>query len=186
MKNAAEYLAPKDRRILAGLGLAFVLALLVLIFGGLGQRRGTFNRLESLVAVRNETRAVEIARDSARAEWLGWDGARVDLDALRRDYFYHQTDGIARLRLDLQKIFNSLGLSPADVKFDYVDYEKDRAQKVTVTFTFSGSYGLLRRFLFAVEQFPKLLFAERVDFVSIETRNGSLNLKIALAAYYEL
>lgn len=186
MNNAADLLTPKDRRILAGLGAVCLLAILFLVLGGLGQRRGARTRLESLAAAQNETRLAEAARDSARTEWQSWEDARLDLAGLRRDYFYRRADGIARLRLDLQKIFNSLGLAPADVKFDYTDYDKEAAQKVTVTFTFSGSYGLLRRFLFAVEKFPKLLFAERVDFLSIETRSGALNLKIALTAYYEL
>lgn len=186
MRNIAEFVTPRERRILAGLGLLVALALILLIFGGLGQRGGYFHILASTDGVRQESRAAEAERDSAKAGWLAWEDARRDLDKLHRESFYHKDEGIARLRLDLQQVLGSLGLSPADLKFDYADYEKDKAQKVTATFTFSGSYGTLRRFLFAVEKFPRLLFAERITFVSIEPRSGSLNLKIAMAAYYEL
>ncbi len=186
MRNIAEFVTPKERRTLAGLGLLVGLAFLFLVFGGLAQRRGYFRNLASADALRQEAWAAVAERDSAKASWRAWIDARRDLDKLRRESFYHKEEGIARLRLDLQQVLGSLGLNPADLKFDYADYEKDKAQKVTATFTFSGSYDTLRRFLFAVEKFPRLLFAERITFVSIESKSGSLNLKIAMAAYYEL
>lgn len=186
MKNVADLLNPAERRTVAGLGLLFLAALLFLVFGGWGARRGYFRSLASEGDVRQEARQAEADRDAAKAGWQAWAGARGDLDKLHRDYFYHQDEGISRLRLDLQQILGSLGLNPMDLKFDYVEYEKDRAEKVTASFTFSGSYDTLRRFLFAVEKFPRLLYAERITFVSIEPQSGALNLRIAMAAYYEL
>jgi Tfp pilus assembly protein PilO len=186
MWKIAEFVTQRERRILTGLGLLVALALLFLIFGGLGERRGYFRSLASGDALRQDARSAEAERDSAKARWQAWDEARRDLGKLRREFFYHKDEGITRLRLDLQQVLGGLGLNPADLKFDYVNYEKDKAQKVSATFTFSGSYDTLRRFLFAVEKFPRLLFAERITFVSIEPRSGSLNLKIAMAAYYEL
>src|SRR4030042_5200564 len=114
MNNAADLLTPKDRRIVAGLGGVCLLPILLLALGGLGQRRGARTRLESLAAAQNETRLAEAARDSARTEWQSWEDARLDLAGLRRDSFYRRADGIARLRLDLPQIFNSLGPGPAD------------------------------------------------------------------------
>jgi Tfp pilus assembly protein PilO len=186
MKSIVEYLAPRERRNLAGISLLFVLALLFFFFGALGQRRGYLRAQDSLASLQADARTAEAARDAAQAEWRRWDEARLDLVTLHKDYFYHQGEGITKLRFDLQKLFNSLGLNTSDVKFDYVDYEKDKAQKVSVTFTFTGSYALLRRFLFAVEEFPRLLFVERITFVSIDPASGLLNLKIAVAAYYDL
>jgi len=186
MKSIVDYLEPRERRNLAGLGLLLILALLFFFLGALGQRRGYVRARESLASLQEDARTAEAARDAAKAEWQRWDEARLDLVKLHQDYFYHQDEGISKLRLDLQQLFNSLSLNPPDVKFDYVDYDKDKAQKVSVTFTFTGSYALLRRFLFAVEKFPKLLFVERITFVSIDPASGLLNLKIAVAAYYDL
>jgi Tfp pilus assembly protein PilO len=186
MKSIAERLERRERRNLAGLGLLLVLALVFFILGGLGQKRGYSRSQESLASLRADARTAEDARYAAKAEWRRWDQARLDLVTLHKDFFYHQDEGISKLRLDLQKLFNSLSLNTADVKFDYVDYEKDKAQKVSVTFTFTGSYALLRRFLFAVEEFSRLLFVERITFVSIDPASGLLNLKIAVAAYYDL
>jgi Tfp pilus assembly protein PilO len=186
MKSIADHLDKRERRNLAGLGLVFVLALLFFFLGGLGQRRGYFQARDSLASLQADARTARDTRDAAQAEAHRWDEAGLDLAALHKDYFYHQGEGISRLRLDLQQLFNSLSLSTSDVKFDYVDYEKDKAQKVSVTFTFTGSYALLRRFLFAVEEFPRLLFVERIAFVSIDPASGLLNLKIAVAAYYDL
>jgi len=186
MKSIVDYLEPRERRNLAGLGLLLILALLFFFLGALGQRRGYVRARESLASLQEAARTAEAARDAAKAEWQRWDEARLDLLKLHQDYFYHQDEGISKLRLDLQQLFNSLSLNPPDVKFDYVDYDKDKAQKVSVTFTFTGSYALLRRFLFAVEEFPKLLFVERITFVSIDPASGLLNLKIAVAAYYDL
>ncbi len=186
MKSIVERLTPRERRTLAGIGLVFVLVVLFLTIVALGQRRGYFGSLRSAADLRVEARNAAASRDSAKADAQAWTDARRDLDKLRREAFYHKDEGISRLRLDLQQILGPLGVNPRDLKFDYVDYEKNKAQKVTATFTFSGSYGTLRRFLFAVEKFPRLLYVERVNFVSIEPKSGTLNLKIAMAAYYEL
>jgi len=186
MKSIVEYLEPRERRNLAGLSLLFILALLFFLIGALGQRRGYVRARESVANLQGDARTAEAARDAARAEWQRWDEAQLDLVKLHKDYFYRQDEGISKLRLDLQQLFDSLGLNAPDVKFDYVDYDKDKAQKVSVTFTFTGSYALLRRLLFAVEEFPRLLFVERITFVSIDPASGLLNLKIAVAAYYDL
>jgi Tfp pilus assembly protein PilO len=186
MKSAAERLTIKERRTLAGLGAALVLVVLFLVVVALGQRRGYFGSLEAAGNLRLEAGTAEAERDSAKAGAQAWTEARRDLDKLRSETFYQKDEGISRLRLDLQQVLGPFGVSPRDLKFDYVDYEKDKAQKVTATFTFSGTYGTLRRFLFAVEKFPRLLYVERVNFVSIEPRSGTLNLKISMVAYYEL
>ena len=186
MKNIAEYLERGERRNVAVLGLVFVLALLFLVFVALGQRRGYHRAAGDLEVLRAEAQSADAVRSEAKGEWFRWDEARLDLETLHRDYFYHKDQGISKLRLDLQQLFNGQGLNPSDLKFDYADYEKDKAQKVSATFTFSGSYELLRRFLFSVEEFPRLLFVERITFVSIDSGSGSLNLKIAVAAYNDL
>ncbi len=186
MKSVVDRLTPKERRALAGIGLVFVLVVLFLFIVALGQRRGYFGSLQSAEDLRLEARSAAAARDSAKADAQAWSDARRDLDKLRKEAFYHKDEGISRLRLDLQQVLGPLGVNPRDMKFDYVDYDKNKAQKVTATFTFGGTYATLRRFLFAVEKFPRLLYVERVNFVSIEPKTGMLNLKIAMAAYYEI
>ena len=56
--------------------------------------------------------------------------------------------------------------------------------KINVTFTFTGSYPILKRFLQTLEQFPKFLLLEKVDFLKIRGDGTMLELRIILAAYY--
>jgi len=56
---------------------------------------------------------------------------------------------------------------------------------VMVSFNFKGSYFSLKRFLSSVEEFPKFLIIEKIDFINIETQSGILGLRILLAGYYE-
>jgi len=184
MKEIVRLLEPREKRILAGLAallgvLAVCLVILAWSTGGAVQRQAA--RVKTLD---RQAGAAERERTSLRAEVSRWEDARLDSQALRRDRFYRERNGVNDLRLDLQKIFSGVGLEFPQAKFDYVELDKEQARKVEVSFNFSGSYALLKRFLADVEKQPRFLFVERVNFLNIDSSSGNLLLKVTLAAYY--
>jgi hypothetical protein len=60
-----------------------------------------------------------------------------------------------------------------------------KIKKVSATFNLRGSYVSLKRFIHTVEEFPKFLLIERIDFLDIDTARDALVLRVVLAGYYE-
>jgi Tfp pilus assembly protein PilO len=168
------------RLLLIVLGLSLVFLFLISF-----RERRSFRRLENELAAQKASLAkLETEQAGAAAERARWEQAARDLEKLRSERFYQDKDGINVLRLDLQKLLAESGVAARSLKFDYADLEKERARKVSVTFNFTGSYPLLKRFLDTVERFPKFLSLERLDFVRIAGGGNSIELRVVLAGYY--
>ena len=177
----------RERRTLGRLGLAALIALAVFLVlfvrlkGGLaGMRTGSFRDHEAA------QRAVQ-ARDSARAQWKLWEDAGRDLAELQSGYFYEE-GGAAQttLRQDLQQIFTRAGTAITNLDYSYSDMEKEKVRKTIVTFTYTGTYAGLKRLLAAIENFPKFLVIEKVEFPRTGSGGEMLNAKLTLAGYYAL
>lgn len=123
--------------------------------------------------------------DTEARIWSSWEATRKDLEETKAKYLYGGDKGIQDLRLDLQQLFQETGVRSPQVAYEYFDFPKERVRRVHVSFSFSGSYFLLKRFLHAVEQFPKFVFVERIDFLDVNSLSGRIELKIILAGYYE-
>jgi len=54
-----------------------------------------------------------------------------------------------------------------------------------ISFDIKGSYLSLKRFIHSVEEFPKFLLIEKIDFLNIDARGNVLELRVVLAGYYE-
>jgi len=186
MKELVSLLEPKEKKILAGLSVLWGALVIFLVAFALGAGGASHRRVATVRTLSRESEAAGRERTSLRLELSLWEEARRDGQALRKDYFYRETNGINELRLDLQKIFAGVGLEFPQAKFDYSELGKEKARKVAVSFNFSGSYGLLKQFLADVEKQPRFLFVERVNFLNIDTGSGNLLLKITLAAYYAI
>ena len=186
MKEIVNLLEPREKKILAGLAvllgaLAVCLAIIAWATGGTSQRQDA-----RVKALSRQVEAADRERTSLRAEVSRWEEARLDGRALRRDRFYREKNGVNELRLDLQKIFSGVGLEFPQSKFVYAELDKEQARKVEISFNFSGSYALLKRFLADVEKQPRILFVERVNFLKIDSSSGDLLLKVTLVAYYAI
>lgn len=107
------------------------------------------------------------------------------MDELKRTRFYSDVQGFQDLRLDLQALFDAAGVTVGDIVYGHTDYPRDGLHRVSVEFSFNGSYASLKLFLDRVERFPKFLFVEKIDFQNIGLRPGLLELKITMAGYYE-
>jgi hypothetical protein len=178
-------LTEKERKQLRLLGLLFLLGLVFFVFGSLRERRAYLRLAGQLASQRGAYSEADKARAAAGREWARWEEADKNLAELKSRYFYQETDGINGFSLDLQKIFAEAGITPRSLKFDYADLEKAKSQKVNVTFNFTGSYTVLKRFLGIVERFPKFLFLERLDFLRITGEGSALELRVILAGYFE-
>jgi hypothetical protein len=174
----------KDRMRLRLLGLLLLLAVFVLIFFSLGRRRG-YHLLSQRLEVREKAAAAEkLKQDEGDVKWAQWQKAYRDIKDLKDKHFYHEGEEASELRLDLQKIFSTAGITSRTYRYSYASLEKEKIRKINVTFTFTGTYPILKRFLQTLEQFPKFLLLEKIDFLKIGGDGAMLELRIVLAAYY--
>ena len=134
-----------------------------------------------------EARAGEAARsrDEARREFENWRQAAADLRDLGSTWFYNPAKGVQELRLDLGRIFEASGIVVPEIAYADLDLVKGRLRRTTAEFRMSGSYPMFRRVLEAVENHPRAIHVERVEFVDIGgAAAGVLEVRIVLAGYY--
>jgi hypothetical protein len=174
----------KERMRLRLLSLLFLFALFVLVFFSFGQRRSYQLLVERLQVRDKAVAAAEAKRADSTAGWAQWQAADQDIKELQDKFFYHESQAASELRRDLERIFSEAGISTRSYRYNYVSLEKERIGKINVTFTFIGSYPILKRFLQTLEQFPKFLLLEKIDFLKIGGDGTMLELRIVLAAYY--
>ena len=185
MKELFKLLTGKEKRTLSVIAGALVLVLLVFLSVSLGAMRSYGRSKASLTRLTTELGKARESWDQARAESGRWEEAKGDLEAFRTKYFYDDKQGIRDLRLDLEKVFAEAEIRVFQISYKYANLEKGKARKVVAAFTFRGSYATLKRFLAVIEEFPKFLILERIDFPNTGSETGTLELKIELAGYYE-
>jgi Tfp pilus assembly protein PilO len=184
MKELFRLLDEREKKQLQVLSLLLLVALVLLIYVLFGQRQSYNNMAGELIVREKAAREAKIRRAATAAESIRWETSYKDIEKLKRSYFYQEADGINALRLDLQKIFAQSGISSRAYKYDYSSLEKDKVKKVDVTFNFTGSYPILKKFLMTLEKFPRFILLEKIDFVKISVDGNLLDLKIILACYY--
>jgi hypothetical protein len=184
MKEVFNTLGEKEKKRLQLLGLFLLIALFVLLFFSLGQRRSYYLLADQLRARETAAAAADDKRAQSAAKWEQWGQTSKDVQALKESFFYHEGQEINELLLDLRKIFSASGISSPSFRYNYASLEKERIGKISVTFTFTGTYPILKRFLQTLEQYPKFLILEKIDFLKIGGGGTVLELRIVLAGYY--
>jgi Tfp pilus assembly protein PilO len=184
MNELFRALDVKEREKLRLLGLLFLVALFILLVFSLGQRRSYNLMAERLKGSEEAAAAAEAKRAASAAGWAQWQEAFQDIKDLKEKSFYREGDEVNQALLDLKRIFSEAGINARSYRYNYYSLEKERINKVNVTFNFVGSYPVLKRFLLLVEQFPKFLLLEKIDFLRIGGSGTTLELRIVLAAYY--
>lgn len=185
MKEIFNILDQKERKIIGLLSLLLLGALFFLFFSAIGEKGSYFHSLDSFSKKKKDYENLSKDQSQKEGEWLRWQEARKDMDEIRAKYFYKDNDTFQQIRLDLQKIFNQAGIHVSQFKYDYAQLENENVNKVIVSFNLKGSYFSLKRFLNSVEEFPKFLIIEKIDFLNIEAQGGLLGLRILLAGFYE-
>lgn len=179
-----DLLDDRERRSLARIGLAAIVALAVCLLLFARFRIGLKNAQTQSFHLHEATQKAVQARDQSKAEWARWEEAGRDLAELRTGYFYEKGADVQTLRQDLEKIFLQAGTSITDLSYGYSDLEKEKVRKTVVTFTYSGTYAGLKRLLAKIEDFPKFLVIERLEFPRTGSGGERLSAKLTLAGYY--
>ena len=185
MNAIFDRLNGKERKTLERLAAAVLLAVILFVFLAMRQRTAYFETQDAVKSLQDSLRRGEKAQVETKAGWLRWQEAARDLDAFRTSYFYEEKTIFEKLRLDLRGIFGQCGMDVPLISYRYSDLEKVDIKKVVVTFSYSGTYAGLKKFLAILERFPKFLAVEKIDFQKSDTGSGVLNLKLTLAGYYE-
>lgn len=185
MKELFSLLSMRERRTAAWVGAVLGTAACLLVFFAIRARdlaARTGRAYEASVA---EAKSIGSERDRAKTSRDTWADAQKDIARLKGAWMYDPKDAVRGLRLDLERIFDASGIAASDITYGYAPIPKTRLQKVTAEFRFSGNYAVLKRLLDFVERHPRLLLAEKIDFLSIGKIPGRLELKVSLAGYYE-
>jgi Tfp pilus assembly protein PilO len=185
MRELFNLLPGRERRRLELLTLLLGISLLFLVFISLGEKRSYFSSLNALGVRQKSYQKLDQTRTERKKEWAKWEGTRGDLEELKKTYFYRDTDVVNQLRLDLQQIFDEAGVHVSQFKYEYGEAKGEAVKKVSVRFSLACSYFSLKRFLDAVERFPRFLFLEKIDFVKTSDSGDSLELNMVLTGYYE-
>lgn len=185
MKEIFNFLSETEKKILGFLCILIGLGLVFIVLISLPRRSGYFKALSSLTDIQKNHQELERISLEKKKEWQSWQAARRDMDELRTKYFYDEKDVIQKLRLDLDRIFRQVRVPVHQISYDYAEFKGVKIKKVSATFNLRGSYVSLKRFIHAVEEFPKFFLIERIDFLDIDTARDALVLRVVLAGYYE-
>ena len=186
MKELFSLLSMRERRTVAWAGAVLGTVACLLVFFALRARSQAARTGRSYAAAVSEAKAIGAERDRARTSRDAWADAQKDIAKLKGAWMYDPQDAGRGLRLDLERIFDASGIVASDIAYGYAPIPKTRLQKVTAEFRFTGNYAVLKRLLDIVERHPRLLLAEKIDFLSIGKVPGQLELKVSLAGYYEM
>jgi len=184
MKELVNTLNFKEKRMLAVLCGLVGVALVFFFFIGLRERIAYFNLVGNLQANEKSSDELKASKEAQAAEWSRWEASLKDMAELKRAYFYDERHGIAEIRLDLEQLFQEIGVTSSQINYEYSDLTQEGFKKINMSFYFSGSYLSLKKFLDSVERFQKFLFVEKIDFQNAGHQPGWLELKMTLAAYY--
>jgi hypothetical protein len=185
MKELFSLLTLRERRAASIAGAAFGAAAVLFLFIGLRERAAAGRAAFALAAAESNSQALGRARNEAKREWQAWADARNDLDAVKISRLYPGRTAIQDLRLDLQRIFDDVGVTAEDMTYGYLEIVKESLQAVMVEFRFSSNFATLIRLLNAVERHPRFLHVAKIDFLNIGNPPGALNLRVGLMGYYE-
>ena len=186
MRKIFDLLNDRERKTLGFLCVLIAGVLLFLFLISFSQRRSYFNALSSLPAKQKDYEQLNNTKMEREGEWLRWQEARRDMDELKTKYFYDDKEGFEQLRLDLEQLLNKARIQVSSrKKYDYAEFKGETIKKVKVSFNIRGPYLSLKRFIHSVEEFPKFLLIEKIDFLNIDAKRNLLELKVHLAGYYE-
>lgn len=179
-------LEDKEKKALRYVGVVLGLVLIFLFLLALPQRKRYFSALSVLEEKERNHKYFEGIGQSREEEWHRWQEAFRDMDELKSQYFYAEKQIPQQLRIDLDQIQKKARIRASRINYRYTQFRREEIKKVSVSFNIKGPYITLKRFLLTVEELPKFLFVEKIDFLDIDSQRGILELKIVLAVYYAI
>lgn len=186
MRELFNLLEENEKKVLRVLGVLLVVSVLFLLLGAFPQKKSSIRALFRLENKQSEHQHFNGMTQEKGKEWRLWEGAYRDIDELRKSHFYSGKDSVKQMRLDIQRILSQARIPSSQKKYSYTEFRKEKISKMSMSFNVRGTYQTLKKFIQSVEEFPKFLIVEKIDFLDIDDAGGVLELKIVLAGYYEI
>lgn len=184
MPGLSELLDPKERNRLRRLGLAAAL-LVLLVVASLFFWSHRLNGIRSeAVRLTSELEKISSQNEKARQEFQSWQETVKDLEELEAGAFYQGADGLEAFRQDLKNLFQQSGLAMPPINYQYDESGKKQFNRMAASFALRLSYPVLKKFLYRVETWPRLLVLDQLNFQKIDSATGALDLRITLSGYY--
>jgi hypothetical protein len=183
MKRLFSLLNSRERRtVRTAAAIAGIVCAALLIFALRAQVRSS-RAEERLAAAEARNRDAGRNRDAARNELNRWAAAEADLRELGASWFYDPAKGIPGLRSDLGQVLETAGIIAPEIDYNALDLVKNRLHRVLAEFRFRGSYLMLRRLLETVENHPRALHVDKIEFEDIGTEPGLVQVRVGVAGY---
>ena len=185
MREVFNLFEEKEKRALRVVGVLLGVAILFLSLISFPQKRSSIRAHSRLENKQSEYRYFNSMTLKKEDEWRQWQEASRDIDELKKSHFYSGNDAVKKMRLDIQRILNQARIPSTQKKYNYTEFKRENIKKMSVSFNVRGTYQSLKGLIRLVEEFPKFLIVEKIDFLEIDDRSSILELKIVLAGYYE-
>jgi len=166
-------------------GLFFLFVVLFHFIGMRGQIKAYTQSEKELSSKKEELTRVQDSVEEKKKECVRWEQAVQDIEYLNDHYFYKGKKSIHHIRQDLNKLFDETGVQAESIQYEYSEFRDRNIQKITISFSITGTYFLIKKFLFEVEKMKKFLYVEKITFKDIERERGRVQLGLSLAANYE-
>jgi hypothetical protein len=185
MREVFNLFEEKEKKALRVAGVLLGIAILFLLLISFPQKRSSIRALSRLESKQNEYQHFNSITLEKEDEWRQWQEAYRDINELKKSHFYNGRDSVKKMRLDIQRILSQARIPSSQKKYNYTEFKRENIKRMSVSFNVRGTYQSLKRLIQLVEEFPKFLIVEKIDFLEIDVRSNILELKIILAGYYE-
>lgn len=186
MRELFNLLEENEKKALRVLGILLIFSVLFLTLVSFPQKGSSARALSRLEGKQGEYQHFNGITQEKANEWRLWQAAYRDIDELKKSHFYSGNDAVKQMRVDIQRILTQARIPSSQKKYSYTEFTKENISKMSLSFNVRGTYQSLKKFIQSVEEFPKFLIVEKIDFLNIDAAGGVLELKIVLAGYYEI
>lgn len=184
MLKLSELLSARERKLLTGLSLVVLFALIILVFSLFFWSSKLTGARREAEKGRSELEKISAQAEQTKLEFLRWQATVSDLKELKKNAFYSGQQSLDTFRDDLKKLFQQSGLPLPPINYQYEESEKKEFRKLSASFNLRLSYPLLKRFLYQLEAWPRLLVLDQVNFQKIDNLSGVLDLRLTVAGFY--
>jgi Tfp pilus assembly protein PilO len=174
----------KQRRILVFAGVFLFLVVLFHVFIAGGQVKTCSRLKKTLSSKEAELSNLNKSVAEKKKEYERWTQAGKDINYLYDHYFYQGERSIRKIREDLNELYKKTGVQAADIRYEYHEDAKEAIQRISLSLSITGSYLMIKNFLFEIEDLEKFLYVDRISFEDIERRRGQVRLGLSLSVYY--
>jgi len=184
MKELYSRLTDKQRKTAALLLTVFSCVFAALAVFAVRARLEEGKSARHRAAIERQWKDADKARRDAVQEGDRWVQAAADIQELRTTWLFDSADGPQAFRTELQRILEMSGVTASEIRYGDHDLYRNRMRKITADFGFLGTYPSFRRFLENVENHPRAVHVEKIDFRNIGSQPGIIESRITLAGYY--